>query len=104
MRLLDRNRGLFGLPAALLLALAGCSHEASTAAAPPPPMPVTVAYPVDEDVTEYSDATGRTAAIDSVDIRARVWGYLDKVNFKEGNLVKKGDILFEIDPRTYKAV
>lgn len=104
MRLLDRNQVLLGLPTALLLALAGCSHESSTSASPPPPMPVTVAYPVDEDVTEYSDATGRTAAIDSVDIRARVWGYLDKVNFKEGNLVKKNDILFEIDPRTYKAV
>ena len=36
-------------------------------------------------------------------MRARVWGYLDKVNFKEGALVKKGDVLFEIDPRTYQA-
>jgi RND family efflux transporter MFP subunit len=55
-------------------------------------------------VTEYADFTGRTAAVDSVELRARVWGYLDKVNFKEGAIVKKGDVLFEIDPRTYQAV
>src|SRR5262249_25638685 len=41
--------------------------------------------------------------VDSVEVRARVWGYLDKVNFKDGALVKKGDVLFEIDPRTYQA-
>jgi RND family efflux transporter MFP subunit len=49
------------------------------------------------------DFTARTAAVDSVELRARVSGYLDKVNFKEGALVKKGDLLFEIDPRTYQA-
>jgi RND family efflux transporter MFP subunit len=54
-------------------------------------------------VTDYADFTGRTAAVDSVEVRARVWGYLDKVNFKEGALVKEGDVLFEIDPRTYQA-
>ncbi len=64
---------------------------------------VQVSYPVVRDVTEYSDATGRVAAVDSVEIRARVWGYVDKVNFKEGMLVKKGDVLFEIDPRSYRA-
>src|SRR5262249_23755693 len=63
------------------------------------PIAVQVSYPVAKEVTDYSDATGRVAAIDSVEIRARVWGYLDKVNFKEGMLVKKGDVLFEIDPR-----
>ena len=59
--------------------------------------------PVERDVTDYADFTGRTAAVDSVEVRARVWGYLDKVNFKEGALVKKGDVLFEIDPRPYQA-
>jgi RND family efflux transporter MFP subunit len=54
-------------------------------------------------VTDYADFTGRVAAVDSVEVRARVWGYLDKVNFKEGALVKQGDVLFEIDPRTYRA-
>src|SRR5205085_11164945 len=67
------------------------------------PTPVTVSRPVERDVTDHTDFTGRTAAVDSVEVRARVWGYLDKVNFKEGALVKQGDVLFEIDPRTYRA-
>jgi RND family efflux transporter MFP subunit len=62
-----------------------------------------VSYPVAQDVTDYANFTGRTAAVDSVEVRARVWGYLDKVNFKEGALVKKDDTLFEIDPRVYQA-
>ena len=86
----------------LCVGLTGCVRvpsEAPVAA----PMPVTVSYPVERDVTDYADFTGRTAAVDSVEVRARVWGYLDKVNFKEGALVKKGDVLFEIDPRLYRA-
>ena len=67
------------------------------------PMAVTVSYPVERDVTDYADFTGRTAAVDSVEVRARVSGYLDTVNFKEGALVKKDDKLFEIDPRPYRA-
>jgi RND family efflux transporter MFP subunit len=54
-------------------------------------------------VTDYADFTGRTAAVDAVEVRARVLGYLDKVHFKEGALVKQGDLLFEIDPRPYRA-
>ena len=53
-------------------------------------------------MTDYADFTARTAAVDSVELRARVTGYLDKVNFKEGALVQKGEVLFEIDPRTYR--
>jgi RND family efflux transporter MFP subunit len=93
--------------AALLLGacfgLAGCArtHSETPPAEPPP---VTVSYPVEREVTDHADFTARTAAVDSVELRARVSGYLDKVNFKEGALVKKGDILFEIDPRTYQAV
>jgi len=86
----------------LSLGLAGCTRAP---AGMPPPQPVTVevSNPVERDVTDYVDYTGRTAAIDSVEVRARVTGYLDKVNFKEGELVKKGDVLFEIDPRLYQA-
>ena len=87
---------------ALCLGLAGCARAPSEAPAAAP-IPVTVSYPVERDVTDYADFTGRTAAVDSVEVRARVWGYLDKVNFKEGALVKKGDVLFEIDPRPYRA-
>ena len=86
----------------LCLGLAGCVRVPS-AAPEAAPTPVTVSHPVERDVTDYADFTGRTAAVDSVEVRARVWGYLDKVNFKEGALVKKGDVLFEIDPRPYQA-
>ncbi len=87
---------------ALCLGLAGCVPVAST---PPEaaPTPVTVSRPIERDVTDHADFTGRTAAVDSVEVRARVWGYLDKVNFKEGALVSKDDVLFEIDPRVYRA-
>ena len=85
------------------LALAGCAQPPSEGPAAAPPK-VTVSYPIEREVTDYADYTARTAAVDSVEVRARVWGYLDKVNFKEGAMVKKGDVLFEIDPRTYQAV
>src|SRR5207248_4481203 len=91
-----------GLLAGCALALIGCS-ESPSEAPPSPPTPVTVSHPGQRDITDYADFTGRTAAVDSVEVRARVWGYLDKVNFKEGMLVKKGDVLFEIDSRNYKA-
>src|SRR5215469_1377719 len=90
--------GLLGL----CLGLAGCARVTSEAPEAAP-TPVTVSCPVERDVTDYADFTGRTAAVDSVEVRARVWGYLDKVNFKEGALVKKDDVLFEIDPRVYRA-
>src|SRR5688572_8165249 len=84
----------------LALGLTGCARM--PAELPPAgPVTVTVSQPVERDVTDYADFTGRTAAVDSVEVRARVWGFLDKVNFKEGALVQKGDVLFEIDPRTY---
>jgi RND family efflux transporter MFP subunit len=97
---------IFSLVSALLLGIVlfaiGCTksppaHPATTA------MPVAVSHPVEREVTDYADFTARTAAVDSVEVRARVWGYLERVNFKEGALVKKGDVLFEIDPRTYQA-
>jgi RND family efflux transporter MFP subunit len=87
---------------ALGIGLAGCARVPSQAPAAAP-IPVTVSYPVERDVTDIADFTGRTAAVDSVEVRARVSGYLDKVNFKEGALVKKDDMLFEIDPRPYRA-
>jgi RND family efflux transporter MFP subunit len=104
---LMRYRSTFHAGSALVLGfclgLTGCARapaEAPVAA----PIPVTVSYAVEREVTDYADFTARTAAVDSVEVRAHVWGYLDKVNFKEGALVKKGDILFELDPRPYQAM
>src|SRR5262249_3802136 len=86
----------------LCIVVAGCAGAPSGPPVPPP-TPVTVSRPVERYVTDYADFTARMAAVDSVEVRAHVWGYLDKVNFKEGALVKKGDVLFEIDPRAYRA-
>src|SRR5436853_3412918 len=93
-------------PSRLLLAgplvlLAGCS-QAPPEEEPPPPA-VTVAAAARRDVTDYAEFTGRTAAVESVNVRARVWGHLQKINFVEGAEVKKGDVLFVIDPRPYRA-
>src|SRR4029077_16478038 len=96
--------GLPGLALALgsCLGGAGCARPASEA--PPAPLTVTVSHPVERYVTDYADFTARTAAVDSVEVRAHVWGYLEKVNFKEGAMVKRGDVLFELDPRPYQAL
>jgi RND family efflux transporter MFP subunit len=83
--------------------LAGCAGAPSGAPAPPPTS-VAVSLPVERYVADYADFTARTAAVDAVEVRAHVWGYLDKVNFKEGALVQKGDVLCELDPRPYQAL
>lgn len=89
------------LPLALAAMLAGCGQgeKKEQAKAPPPPM-VTVANPVKRTVTDYDEYVGRFAAVNSVEVRARVSGYLDGVHFKDGQLVKKGDLLFTIDKRS----
>ena len=98
MRVLILGVCIFGVS----VGLAGCSKSSS---GPPEvaPIPITVSYPVERDVTDYTEYTARTAAVDSVEVRSHVWGYLQKVNFKEGDLVKAGEILFDIDPRPYEA-
>jgi multidrug efflux system membrane fusion protein len=83
-------------------ALIGCSHG-SPQVAPPEPPAVPVSKPVRRVVTDYVDFTGRTDAVQAVDIRARVTGYLTEMPFKEGAEVKKDDLLFVVDPRPYQA-
>ena len=83
------------------LGLAGCGPAPQGEAAFPPPV-VSVSLTLERNVVDYNHFTGRTAAVDSVQVRARVWGYLKKINFKEGDLVKKDEVLFEIDPQTYQ--
>ena len=73
------------------------------AAPPPPPPKVTVSQPVVRDVVEWDEYTGRLEAVESVDIRPRVSGYLQSVHFTDGAIVKKGALLFVIDPRPYQA-
>jgi RND family efflux transporter MFP subunit len=69
-----------------------------------PPPTVTTSQPVERAVIDYDEYTGRTAAVEEVEVRARVSGYLIKVNFKEGSEVQKGDLLFQIDPRPFQTV
>jgi multidrug efflux system membrane fusion protein len=94
----------FGAVASALPAIStdGWAQGAPGGAAPPPP-PVTVARPVVKEVVEYDDFTGRFEAVDFVEVRARVTGYIERVAFQDGTMVKKGDLLFEIDRRPYKA-
>jgi len=84
-----------------LLVAQGCQPR-NKYAAPPPPK-VTVALPVKEPVQVYFETTGQTRAVQQVDLQARVGGYLKKINFKDGEMVKAGDVLFEIDQDTYLA-
>ncbi|MCB8822143.1 efflux RND transporter periplasmic adaptor subunit [Microvirga rosea] len=86
----------------LIAALALLPPELTYAQTPPPPQ-VTVAKPVVKDIVERDDFIGRFDAIDQVDIRARVSGYLDKIHFVDGAIVKEGDPLFTIDQRPYQA-
>jgi RND family efflux transporter MFP subunit len=106
------KRSVFSKPALTLSVLAVISatlsacarNEAATgAAAAPPPPQVTVAQVISKPVTEFDEFTGRFEAIDRVEIRPRVSGYISSVNFTEGSEVKKGDVLFVIDQRPYVA-
>jgi RND family efflux transporter MFP subunit len=85
------------------LALCGCEREPPVSAAVPA-ITVAVSQPIEREVTDYGEYTGRTAAVKAVEIRARVSGYLVKVDFQEGAVVERGDLLFQIDPRPFQAV
>src|SRR6266436_398400 len=80
--------------------LTGCDGKPAASSAAPPP--VTVARPLQKTVTEWDEYTGRFTAVASVEVRARVSGFIDSVHFKDGQVVKEGDLLFVIDPRPYK--
>jgi RND family efflux transporter MFP subunit len=85
----------------LTLSIAGCKK--SNQYSPPPPAKVSVARPVAQTVTRYLEATGNTAAIASVDLIARVQGFVQAISFADGAAVKTGDILFTIEPLPYQA-
>ena len=85
-----------------LVALAGCSKPQAQNAPPPPP-PVSVAPAAEKEIVETDEFPGRIEAVESVEVRARVNGYIQSVHFKPGSQVKKGDLLFVIDPRPFQA-
>ena len=86
---------------ALATLVASCDRGQQQAGAPPPPA-VTVAKPEQRTLSDYDEYVGRFAAINAVEVRARVSGYLDSVHFKDGQTVKQGDLLFTIDKRPFQ--
>ena len=90
------------LLAALALAAGGGCQKEATIVTPPPPE-VSISQPIQEPVQDSLEFTGRLSAVDSVEVRARVSGYITKIDFTEGGLVNAGDVLVEIDPREYEA-
>ncbi|HLZ53452.1 MAG TPA: efflux RND transporter periplasmic adaptor subunit [Verrucomicrobiae bacterium] len=90
------------LPAVAAGVITGCQRGAARPSLPPPA--VTVAPVVQKEIIEWSEFTGRVEPVDSVEVRPRVSGYIQEVRFQSGQLVKKGDVLFVIDPRWNQAV
>lgn len=86
----------------LVLVLAACNDQSAQKKGPPPAPPVTVAMPVKRSVVERDEYVGRFVAVNSVEIRARVSGYLEKVHFEDGQLVQAGALLFTVDPRPFQ--
>jgi RND family efflux transporter MFP subunit len=84
-----------------LLLAAACDDKSPPKAAPAPPA-VTAAKPIVRELIEFDDFTGRFEAVAAVEVRARVGGYLEAVHFKDGQIVKEGDLLFTIDPKPYE--
>ena len=106
LQTMKRNRGRQGIRGGLLVVVvalalfSGCKPPQQVA---PPPPEVSIVQPVSKEVTEWDDFTGRLEPIKSVEVRPRVSGYLDSIHFKDGQVVKAGDLLFVIDPRPYEA-
>ncbi len=90
------------VPVAILI-LFGCGQPGAKSKPPPSPIRVTVSHPAQRAIIEWDEYTGRLEAIDSVEVRARVSGYLQSIHFTDGAMVKQGDLLFVIDPRPYRA-
>jgi RND family efflux transporter MFP subunit len=105
-----RNRAAVGAPLVLFLALAapllaGCgSNQAPAQSAAPPPPQVTVAKPTVRTIVDQDEYVGRFTAVDSVEVRSRLSGYLASIHFTDGQMVKKGDLLFTIDRRPFQVV
>lgn len=88
------------LPVGMLIALAACGE--SNTYVPPPPPKVTVATPEKRAVTIYLEATGNTAAVNTTNLVARIPGFVTSINYQDGDLVKKGTVLFTIEPESYE--
>jgi RND family efflux transporter MFP subunit len=95
--------GMIGVGVWVVLAAGGCGNSGGGAQSAPQPPQVSVAKVLERRVKDWDEFTGRLQAVETVEIRPRVSGYIDKVAFTEGSQVKSGDLLFIIDPRPYRA-
>ncbi len=95
---------LWPLGILIAVALSGCGDKPPQQAAAPPPPPVTVAQPVKRTVTDWDEFTGRFEAVEEVQVRARVGGFVNSVEFRDGDIVRAGDLLYVIDARPFEAV
>jgi membrane fusion protein, multidrug efflux system len=102
----SRLRCLGGIVPLILVtvALAGCGQKPQAAAAAPAAFPVTVAQPIKRTVTDWDEFTGRFEAVPEVQVRPRVGGYITNVEYRDGAMVHKGDLLYLIDSRPFEAV
>ena len=96
------TRQMLTVAAALVLTLSGCGGGKDAQQAPPPPA-VTVATPITQDVVDWDEYVGRFVAVQSVEIRPRATGYLSGVFFRDGEFVRKNQLLFTVDSRPAKA-
>jgi RND family efflux transporter MFP subunit len=87
-----------------VLVLAACSQNQVQRPPAPPPPAVTIANPLEKEVVEWDEYTGRFDAVDIVEVRARISGFLNEVKFKDGAIVKKDDLLFVIDSRPFQRI
>src|SRR5262245_18700857 len=85
----------------VLAGLSACGEAQKQQAAPPPPT-VTVAKPTQRSIVDMDEYVGRFVAVNAVEVRARVSGYLERVHFTDGQMVKQGDLLFTIDKRPFQ--
>src|SRR6185503_10232975 len=95
--------GPFLAVAAVEILLAGCSQGSAAQQQRPPAPAVTVAPVERQEMVEWDEFTGRTEPVESVEVRPRVSGYIQEVRFQSGQLVKRSDVLFVIDPRWHQA-
>jgi membrane fusion protein, multidrug efflux system len=84
----------------ILGTIPGCKKAS---APPPPPLPVNVVTAIEKEVNEWDEFTGRLEAVESVEVRPRVSGYITEIHFEAGAVIKKNDLLYVIDPRPYQA-
>jgi len=102
MPFIRTNFASFAVLLACVFCIAGCNPPEARPAQERPS--VAVANPIVKEIVDWDEYTGRFAAVDAVDVRTRVGGYLDEIRFNDGQIVNKGDVLFIIDPRPFNAV